>query len=34
MIADELVEKGVAKEDIVLGFIEPEARQYSGFAAA
>ncbi len=34
MIADELMEKGVAREDIVLGFIEPEARVYSGFAAA
>jgi hypothetical protein len=34
MIADELMEKGVAKEDIVLGFVEPEARQYSGFATA
>ncbi len=34
MIADELIEKGIAKEDIVLGFVEPEARQYSGFAVA
>ena len=34
MIADELIEKGIAKQDIVLGFIEPQARQYSGFAVA
>lgn len=34
MIADELIEKGIKRDDIVLGFIEPEARQYSGFAAA
>jgi XisI protein len=34
LIADELVEKGVARKDIVLGFVEPEARAYSGFAVA
>ena len=33
-VADELIEKGIAKQDIVLGFIEPQARQYSGFAVA
>ncbi len=32
LIADELVEKGVAKSDIVLGFVAPKARAYSGFA--
>jgi hypothetical protein len=34
MIADELVEKGVARKDIVLGFVEPVARAYSGYAVA
>jgi hypothetical protein len=34
MIADELMEKGVAREDIVLGFLEPESRIHSGFAIA
>ena len=34
LIADELVEKGVAREDIILGFVEPEIRKYSGFAMA
>jgi XisI protein len=34
LIADELVERGVPKSDIVLGFIAPEVRAYSGFAAA
>ncbi len=34
MIADELMEKGVAREDIVLGFLEPETRVHSGFAVA
>ena len=33
-VADELIEKGVAREDIVLGFIDPQARQYTGFAVA
>ena len=32
MIADELMEKGVLKDDIVLGFSAPTMRQYSGFA--
>lgn len=30
--ANELVEAGISKEDIVLGFYEPEVRQYTGFA--
>jgi hypothetical protein len=34
LIADELVEKGVAKEDIVLGFVAPSLRSASGFAIA
>jgi len=32
-IADELVELGVPKEDIVLGFHPDYKRQYTGFAA-
>jgi XisI protein len=32
MIADELMERGVPKSDIVLGFVAPSAREYSGFA--
>jgi hypothetical protein len=31
-IASELVEKGIPKEDIVLAFHAPYARQYTGFA--
>lgn len=31
---DYLMEHGVAKEDIVLGFIHPLSRQFSGFATA
>jgi len=31
-IAQELVTRGVAKEDIVLGFIAPEMREYTGYA--
>ncbi len=34
MIADELIEKGVAREDIVLGFLPERDRAYSGFAVA
>ena len=34
LIADELVEKGVAKNDIVLGFVAPALRASSGFALA
>lgn len=34
LIADELVEKGVATTDIVLGFVSEEARGYSGFAVS
>jgi hypothetical protein len=33
-IVDELMAKGVAREDIVLGFQPPYARQYSGFSIA
>ncbi|MEM9220224.1 MAG: XisI protein [Cyanobacteria bacterium P01_F01_bin.150] len=33
-IANELVEAGVPKEDIVLVFHEPQMRQYTGFAIA
>ena len=32
-IADELMELGVPKEDIVLGFHAPELREYTEFAA-
>ncbi|MCO6489857.1 MAG: XisI protein [Phaeodactylibacter sp.] len=34
MVADELIERGVAREDIVLGFQPPYARPYTGFATA
>jgi hypothetical protein len=34
LIADELIEKGVAQEDIVLGFLSEQDRAYSGFAVA
>ncbi len=34
LIADELIAKGVDKMDIVLGFIAPSLRAYSGFALA
>jgi hypothetical protein len=33
-IVDELMEKGVERQDIVLGFIPPYARIHSGFAVA
>jgi hypothetical protein len=33
-IADELVEAGIPKEDIVLAFKHPEIRQHTGFATA
>jgi XisI protein len=33
-IAEELIQAGIPKEDIVLGFHEPEIRQYTGFALA
>jgi hypothetical protein len=33
-IADELMQAGIPKEDIVLGFHEPEVRKYTGFAVA
>lgn len=34
MIADELVEKGIAEKDIVLGFLHERDRAYSHFAVA
>lgn len=33
-LADELMEKGVPKEDIVLGFLNENDRAYSGFAVS
>jgi hypothetical protein len=33
-IADELIQQGIPKQDIVLGFHEPEIRPYTGFAVA
>jgi hypothetical protein len=33
-VAQELVEQGIKKEDIVLGFQAPEMRQYTEYAAA
>lgn len=33
-IAPELIQSGIPKEDIVLGFHEPSIRQYTGFAVA
>lgn len=33
-IANELVEADIPKEDIVLGFHEPNVRKYTGFAVA
>lgn len=32
LIADELVENGVSREDIVLGFVPEKARGYGGYA--
>ena len=34
LIADELVERGISKSDIVLGFIPEKVRHYEGFATA
>jgi XisI protein len=34
MVADELMKRGVAREDIVLGFLPPVMRPFSDFAAA
>ena len=34
LLADELVERGVLPTEIVLGFIAPDVRAYTGFAAA
>jgi XisI protein len=33
-IAEELITAGIPKQDIVLGFHEPEIRPYTGFAVA
>lgn len=33
-VTNELVEAGIPKSDIVLGFHEPNVRQYTGFAVA
>ncbi|TAK29811.1 MAG: XisI protein [Saprospiraceae bacterium] len=33
-VVDELMEMGVAREDIVLGFRSPEMRPHTGFAVA
>lgn len=33
-ITNELVQAGISKDDIVLGFHEPEVRPYTGFAVA
>lgn len=33
-VVDELMDRGVVKEDIVLGFRPPYARPYTGFAVA
>ncbi|MFN7118540.1 MAG: XisI protein [Saprospiraceae bacterium] len=33
-LTDELLERGVPKSDIVLGFQHPSVREYSGFAVA
>lgn len=34
VIADELVEAGIPKDKIVIGFREPKLRQYTGYAVA
>lgn len=34
LIADELIERGVLKSDIILGFIPENVRSYGGFAVA
>ena len=34
LLADKLVERGVPASDIVLGFLAPDVRSYTGFAAA
>ncbi|MCU0347225.1 MAG: XisI protein [Saprospiraceae bacterium] len=33
-VVDELMEMGIAREDIVLGFRHPETRPFTGFAVA
>ena len=32
-IGEELVEAGVPKQDVVIGFLQPEARRLTGYAA-
>jgi hypothetical protein len=34
MVAEELVARGVAKEDIILGFQAPEMREYTDYGVA
>ena len=34
LIADELIENGVSREDIVIGFQHPTVRKYTGYAVA
>jgi hypothetical protein len=34
LVADELMQKGIAAQDIILGFIAPDLRVYSGFGHA
>jgi hypothetical protein len=34
MLADELIQKGISKSDIVLGFQPPSVRPHTGFAVA
>lgn len=34
LIADELVERGIPKSDIVIGFVPEQFRHYEGFATA
>jgi hypothetical protein len=33
-VTNDLVEAGIPKSDIVLGFHQPDVRQYTGFAVA
>jgi hypothetical protein len=33
-VVDELMAAGVQRQDIVLGFLPPHARQFSGFGVA
>ena len=34
LVADELIENGVSREDIVIGFQHPTVRKYTGYAVA